>query len=81
MEINGVTAATLVVHPFVTDIRALLHEGDNQIQVHVVNSLTNYVSTIQWPKNPASQMGRFPPISAGLLGPVVLRYETNNVKQ
>jgi len=44
--------------------------------VTVVNSLTNYVSTIQWPKNAAFQMGHFGPISAGLLGPVVLEYQT-----
>jgi hypothetical protein len=81
VKINGVAAATLVVHPFSVDIRPLLHEGENEIQVTVVNSLTNYVSTIQWPNNPASQMGHFPPISAGLLGPVVLRYETNNARQ
>ena len=81
VKINGVAAATLVVHPFVTDIRGLLQEGDNEVQVTVVNSLTNYGSTIQWPKNPASQMGRFPPISAGLLGPVVPKFEINAAKR
>jgi len=78
VKINGVAAATLVVHPFSVDIRSLLHAGDNEIHVTVVNSLTNYVSTIQWPKNPVSQMGHFPPISAGLLGPVVLEYEASS---
>lgn len=81
VRINGAAAASLVVHPFSVDIGPLLHEGENEIQVTVVNSLTNYVSTIQWPKNSASQIGHFPPISAGLLGPVVLRYETNNARR
>ncbi len=81
VRVNGAAAASLVVHPFSVDIRSLLHEGENQIQVTVVNSLTNYVSTIQWPKNSPSQMGHFPPISAGLLGPVVLKYETNSAKR
>jgi hypothetical protein len=81
VKINGVAAATLVVHPFSVDIRSLLHGGDNEIQVTVVNSLTNYVSTIQWPKTPASQMGHFPPTSAGLLGPVELEYEASKSKQ
>jgi len=81
VSINGVAVATLVVHPFSVDIRPLLHEGENEIEVTVVNSLTNYVSTIQWPKNSPSQMGHFPPISAGLLGPVVLKYETNSAKR
>jgi hypothetical protein len=78
VKINGTFAAELVVHPFSTDIRPLLHAGDNEIEILVVNSPTNYVSTIQWPKNAASQMGHFAPISAGLLGPVVLRFETEN---
>jgi len=76
VNVNGVAAGTLVVHPFSTDVRALLRVGDNEVRVTVVNSLTNYVSTIQWPKNPANQLGHFPPISAGLLGPVSLEYET-----
>ncbi len=75
VKINGVAAAVLVVHPFTTDVRSLLHEGDNEIEVTVVNSLTNYASTIQWPNNPANPMGHFPPTSAGLLGPVVLEYQ------
>ena len=57
VKINGVTDATLLVHPFSVDIRSLLHAGDNEIQVTVVNSLTNYVSMIRWPKSPVSQMG------------------------
>ena len=58
------------------DVRSLLHGGDNKIEVTVVNSLTNYVSTIQWPKNPVNPMAHFPPTSAGLLGPVFLEYQT-----
>lgn len=80
VKINGVSGGSLLVHPFAVDVRSLLHEGDNEVQVTVVNSLTNYVSTIQWPKAPVSFMGHFPPISAGLLGPVALKYETEIAK-
>jgi len=76
VKINGVAAAALMVHPFTTDVRSLLHEGENKIEVTVVNSLTNYVSTIRWPKNPVNPMAHFPPTSAGLLGPVYLEYQT-----
>ena len=76
VKINGVAAAALVVHPFTTDVRSLLRQGDNEIEVTVVNSLTNYVSTIHWPKNPANPLVHFPPTSAGLLGPVFLEYQT-----
>jgi len=76
LRINGTDAAMLVVHPFAADVRPYLRAGRNEIAVIVVNSLTNYVSTIQWPKNPANPKGHFPPISSGLLGPVDLIYET-----
>jgi hypothetical protein len=81
VKVNGVQAAALVVHPFSADIRSLLHEGDNTIQVTVVNSLTNFVSTIQWPKNSPNPKGHFPAISAGLFGPVVLEYQTSETKK
>jgi len=78
VKVNGVAAGTLVVHPFSVDVRPLLHAGDNEIQVMVANSLTNFVSTIQFPKNPVNPMAHYPPISAGLLGPVILEYETTS---
>jgi hypothetical protein len=76
VKINGKPAATLVVHPFAADIRSFLHAGDNTIEISVSNSLTNYVSTIHWPKPmPNAQEGHFPPVSAGLLGTVVIEYQ------
>jgi hypothetical protein len=81
VKINGVTAGQLLVHPFLLDVHPLLHRGENEIEVTVVNSLTNYVSTIQWPKNPTSQIRHYPPTSAGLLGPVALKYETSSSSQ
>lgn len=76
--INGVSAGQLVVHPFTVDVRPMLRAGDNEIQVTVVNSLTNYMSTIQLPKAPGSQMRHYDPIPAGLMGPVSLRYEAGS---
>ena len=75
VKINGADAGQLVVHPFAVDVRPRLHAGDNEIEIIVVNSLSNYVSTIHLPKNPLNQMGHFPATSSGLLGPVVLEYE------
>jgi len=75
LRIHG-TDAAMLVHPFAADVRSYLRVGRNETVVIVTNSLTNYVSTIQWPKNPANPKGHFPPISSGLLGPVDLIYET-----
>jgi len=65
-------------YPSSVNIRALLHLGDNEIQVIVVNSLTNYLSTVQLPKVPGAQIHHYPPIPAGLIGPVILTYETDD---
>jgi hypothetical protein len=75
VKVNGVDAGQLVTQPFSLDIRPLLHSGDNVLEITVSNSLTNYASTVQWPKNWFDTMPHYPPISSGLLGPVVLRYE------
>ena len=75
VRVNGVVAGQLVTRPFSLDIRPLLHSGDNVLEITVANSLTNYVSTLQWPKNRFGTMPHYPPISSGLLGPIVLEYE------
>ena len=76
VRVNGAPAGSLVVQPFAVDVRPFLHAGRNEIQITVVNSLTNYVSTIAWPKIPGDYRQHYPPISAGLMGPVSLEYET-----
>jgi len=80
VTVNGVSAGQLIVHPFSVEVRHLLHAGENRIQITVVNSLSNYASTIQWSKipTPYEATGISKPLSSGLLGPVVLKYETEN---
>jgi hypothetical protein len=75
VKVNGVDAGQLVTQPFSLDIRPLLHSGDNVLGITVANSLTNYVSIVQFPKSPLGTSPHYPPVSSGLLGPVVLRYE------
>lgn len=75
VKVNGVDAGQLVTQPFSLDIRSLLHSGDNVLRITVANSLTNYVSIVQFPKSPLGTSPRYPPVSSGLLGPVVVRYE------
>jgi hypothetical protein len=71
VRVNGVNAGQLVVHPFSANVRQFLHPGENEVAITVVNSLTNYVSTVQAPKSPLG-IRHFPPVSSGLLGPVTL---------
>jgi hypothetical protein len=71
VRVNGVDAGQLVVHPFSSNVRQFLHPGENEVAITVVNSLTNYVSTVQAPKSPLG-ISHFPPVSSGLLGPVTL---------
>jgi hypothetical protein len=75
VNVNGVDAGQLVAQPFSLDIRPLLHSGDNVLGITVANSLTNYVSIVQFPKSPLGTNPHYPPVSSGLLGPVVLRYQ------
>ena len=76
VKINGVDAGQVVMLPFSLDIRPLLHAGKNVLEITVANSLTNYVSTVQFPKSPLGERPHYPPVSSGLLGPVMLEYET-----
>jgi hypothetical protein len=80
VKVNGVDAGHLIVQPFSLDIRPLLHSGDNVLEVTVANSLTNYVSQVQFPKSPLGTRPPFPLVTSGLLGPVVLRYERSALK-
>jgi hypothetical protein len=75
VRVNGVNAGQLVVHPFSANVRQFLHPGENEVAITVVNSLTNYVSTVQGPKSPLG-IRHFPPVSSGLLGPVTLDFAT-----
>jgi hypothetical protein len=74
VKVNGASAGQLVIHPFSVNIRQFLHPGENEIAITVVNSLTNYVSSVQVPESPLG-IGHFPPVSSGLLGPVTLAFE------
>lgn len=78
VRINGSSAGMLIVEPFSIDIKPLLHPGVNEIEIKVANSLTNYVSSLKGAAVSMYQSGHYPPVSSGLLGPVVLRYETNS---
>ena len=75
IKVNGIEAGQLVSPPFSLNIRPLLHSGDNVLEITVVNTLTNFVSSLQAPKNALSRNRHYSPASSGLLGPVVLIYE------
>lgn len=75
VKVNGVDAGQIVIEPFSLDIRPLLHPGDNFLAITVANSLTNYVSTVEFPKSQLGAHPHYSPVSSGLLGPVVLEYE------
>ena len=75
VRVNGVDAGQLITQPFSLDIRPLLHSGENVLEITVADSLTNYASTVQFPKSPLGTHPHYPPVSSGLLGPVVLEYE------
>lgn len=74
VRVNGVNAGQLVTPPFSLNIRPLLHSGDNALEIVVANPLSNYANTVQ-SSDPLGGTPHFPPLSSGLLGPVVLEYE------
>ena len=61
VSVNGSPAAALDWSPYTVDVTDLLHEGDNAIEVTVINTQANEIE------------GRTNP--SGLLGPVTLRPE------
>ena len=68
----------LIVEPFAIDIKPLLRPGENEIEITVANTLSNYVSSLKGAAVSMYQSGHYPPVSSGLLGPVVLRYEVSH---
>jgi hypothetical protein len=75
VRVNGVDAGQLVTQPFLLDIRPLLHFGENVLEIIVANTLTNYVSTVQFANSALSGNPHYPPVSSGLLGPITLEYK------
>ena len=46
VRINGQSAGVLVASPWVLDLTGLLHEGENQVEIEVYNTLKNHYRTI-----------------------------------
>jgi glycosyl hydrolase family 106( putative alpha-L-rhamnosidase)/glycosyl hydrolase family 2 len=70
VDVNGKSAGTLMARPFSVDITALVKEGENEIQVRVVNTLANHMSSY-----PTRFVYEGHTVS-GLLGPVKIRFLT-----
>lgn len=75
--INGNPGPDLLIRPYEADITGLVHAGENNLQVTVINTLFNALSakgsTLNYsPERAYSQSGLLP---SGLIGPVVLRSE------
>jgi hypothetical protein len=87
VEINGHRAASLWHPPYRIDITALIHPGQNQIQVHVYNTAINELAG-QPPRDYTALNARYgkrfdpqdmdnlKPIPSGLLGPIHLIEQT-----
>lgn len=75
VSINGADAGSLEVRPFAVDITRLLRPGENEVEVTVSNTLTNYVSSLKGSAVAPYQVGHFDALPSGLFGPVTLRYE------
>jgi (4-O-methyl)-D-glucuronate---lignin esterase len=75
VRVNGRKAGSAVTYPAALQIEHVLRPGQNEIEITVVNSLTNRLLTggIQSPPG-------FPetaPMASGLVGPVVLKSARN----
>ena len=68
VQVNGKPAGIRMGRPFCFDITPLVKEGENHIQVKVVNTLANHMSTY-----PTNYVYEGQTVS-GLLGPVELRF-------
>jgi len=67
VRVNGRTAGVRLARPFEFDLKDLLQEGVNSIEVRVANTIAPHYTTI-----PAMNLG---PTDSGLIGPVSLRLE------
>ncbi|MBC8229966.1 hypothetical protein H8E77_10515, partial [bacterium] len=68
VHVNGKPSGVKMARPFRFDITPLVKEGENQIQVKVVNTLANHMSTY-----PTNYVYEGQTVS-GLLGPVKLQF-------
>jgi hypothetical protein len=70
LRINGHPAGILLCPPWQIDVAGLFREGENQIEIHVANTLANHYSVgIPSPYAMENQT------VSGLLGPVTLRLQ------
>jgi len=74
VAVNGKHAATLLLRPYRTDITELVHSGENQLEVTVINSLYNSM-VMREPRTfrPGPTQNPSGLLSSGLIGPVQLR--------
>jgi hypothetical protein len=68
VHVNGKSAGVKMARPFCFDITGLVKAGENQIQVKVVNTLANHMSSYPTTYIYEGQM------VSGLLGPVKLQF-------
>jgi len=68
VHVNGESAGVKMARPFRFDISEFVKEGENQIQVRVVNTLANHMSS--YPTNYVYQGQTL----SGLLGPVEIQF-------
>jgi hypothetical protein len=71
VHVNGKPAGVKMARPFCFDVTQLVEEGENRIQVKVVNTLANHMST--YPTNFVYEGQTL----SGLLGPVKLQFLSN----
>jgi len=67
LKVNGRSIGVLLAPPFVFDVTNAIREGDNEIEVEVLNTLANFMSA-----GPTKYVYKGQTVS-GLLGPVTLR--------
>lgn len=77
IKINGKSALSSLMPPYIVDVRKLVRPGENAIEITTVNSLSNAASARPLvvpsidPSMPAAQA--YVPRSGGLVGPVTIR--------
>jgi hypothetical protein len=67
VRVNGERVGVRLARPFEFDLSSFVHEGENQLEVRVANTIAPHYTTI-----PALNLG---PTDSGLIGPVSLRLE------
>jgi len=76
VSVNGSAPVVLWCAPYQTDVTKLLRSGENNLEIHVINTWHNWRVATQYHATSSSwdaQGLKRPPTEAGLLGPVTLR--------